>query len=123
MGKPCGSLRLDPEFGYKLLVAAELRLQHLDRDKPVQLVITRTKDIRHPAGSYAIDYLISILKKIACIQHVRAPCSASEPCQDNGNVIFPACIVRRINQFLSCIRQSLAGAHDLKDLFILDHVG
>ena len=71
MGQTGCRLRFHAELGHKLLIASQLRLQHLDRHKTVQFVIPRTEYIRHSAGSYAIDNLIPILKKIACIQHKR----------------------------------------------------
>jgi hypothetical protein len=77
VGQACRSLRFHAELGHKLLVRAQFRLQNLHGNKTVQLVIARAKYIRHSAGSYAIDYLISILKKIACIQHEKllVPCT------------------------------------------------
>ena len=54
-------LGFHPEFGHKFPVSPEFRFQNLDRDIPVQLMVPRLVHVGHPAGSYAIDYLISVL--------------------------------------------------------------
>ena len=67
VGKTCRCLRLHAELRYKLRIVAKLRLEHLDGNKAIQPVVLCLVDIGHPARSYAIDYLISILKRISCI--------------------------------------------------------
>ena len=52
MCQNCGSLCLTSEFLYKSCIFPKLRLQHLDSDKTIQLVILCLVYVRHSAGTY-----------------------------------------------------------------------
>ena len=56
----CRCLRLSTEFGYEVGVLREFLLQHLDGNKSPQLVVFGLIYVRHTAGSYFIQDLVSI---------------------------------------------------------------
>ena len=66
VSQACGRLRFHPELGEKYPVILKFRFQDLDGNEPIQLMVFRPINIRHPAGTDAAYDFISVLKKCSC---------------------------------------------------------
>ena len=68
----CG-LCFHPELGYEVCIFTEFLLQHLNRDKAVQLMVFCLVDIRHPSGAYFFQDLVSVSQHHSNFNHSIPP--------------------------------------------------